>query len=78
MARVYKAVIEMIMKPFLKESHGYIYLPCESIKDARAAINAEYEELFVYIIESKTGIKKLRIDKLGGKTFRKLYEVYTR
>lgn len=70
--------IEWAIFHCLKKSHGYTYLPEESYEAARKAIVSHYENVVVYIKKSKTGIKKLRVDRLTGKWFVKVYEIIIR
>lgn len=64
--------------PLFEKSHGYTYLPEESYEPARKAIVSNYENVVVYVRKSKTGIKKLRVDRLAGKRFAKVYEIIIR
>lgn len=77
-ASVKKVDIELLMKKHLRESHGYIYLPTENIELARKAVVSTHDNVLAYIKESKTGIKRFCVYKVGSARLWKLYEIVIR
>ena len=73
-----KANVEQVLNRYVKESYGYIFLPAELVKTAQEAIMSECENTISYVKESKTGIRTLRVDKVGKKRVTKEFEIYIR
>ena len=77
-ASVKKVDIELLMKKHLRESHGYIYLPAENVESARKAVVKGHDNVLAYVKESKTGIKRFCVYKVGSARLWKLYEIVIR
>lgn len=78
MASVKKVDIELAMKRYLRESHGYIYLPCENIESAQEAVVTAHDNVLTCVKESKSGIKRFCVYKVGASRLWKLYTVVIR
>ena len=78
MAIIDRTDIEWAIFHYLKRSHGYTYLPEENYEAARKAIVSHYENVVVYVKISKTGIIKLRVDRLARKRLAKVFETVIR
>ena len=77
-ANVKKVDIELLMKRHLRESHGYIYLPAENVESARKAVVTAHDNVLACVKESKTGIKRFCVYKVGAARLWRLYEVVVR
>lgn len=74
-----KEDITRIMFQFVLVRRGYIYLPAERVAAAQEEL-AEVgdRELLSYITQSRTGIKRLQVDRVTKSRRIKLYDVVIR
>ena len=77
-ASVKKVDIELLMKKHLRESHGYTYLPAENVESARKTVVTARDNVLAYVKESKTGIKRFCVYKVGASRLWKLYQIVIR
>ena len=75
MAAVNRIDIESVLSRYFGWSHGYLYLPAENVEDAKTAIGMEFENVLVYVKESKLGFKRLYVDKVTAKRITRLLDV---
>lgn len=74
-----KEDITRIMFQFVLVRRGYIYLPAERVAAAQEELAEVGDgELLSYITQSRTGIKRLQVDRLTKSRRIKLYEVVIR
>ena len=77
-ASVKKVDIELLMKKHLRESNGYTYLPAENVESARKSVVTARDNVLAYVKESKTGIQRFCVYKVGASRLWKLYEIVIR
>ena len=74
-----KEDITRIMFQFVLVQRGYIYLPAERVAAAQEELAEVGDgELLSYITQSRTGIKRLQVDRLTKSRRIKLYDVVIR
>ena len=74
-----KEDITRIMFQFVLVPGGYIYLPAERVAAAQEALAEVGDgELLSYITQSRTGIKRLQLDRVTKSRRIKLYDVVIR
>ena len=74
-----KEDITRIMFQFVLVRRGYIYLPAERVATAQEALAEVGDgELLSYITQSRTGIKRLQLDRVTKSRRIKLYDVVIR
>ena len=74
-----KEDITRIMFQFVLVRRGYIYLPAERVAAAQEELAEVVDgELLSYITQSRTGIKRLQVDRVTKSRRIKLYDVVIR
>ena len=74
-----KEDITRIMFQFVLVRRGYIYLPAERVATAQEALAEVGDgELLSYVTESRSGDKRLQVDRLTKRRRYKLYDVVIR
>ena len=74
-----KEDITRIMFQFVLVWRGYIYLPAERVAAAQEELAEVGDgELLSYITQSRTGIKRLQLDRVTKSRRIKLYDVVIR
>ena len=74
-----KEDITRIMFQFVLVRRGYIYLPAERVAAAQEELAEVWDgELLSYITQSRTGIKRLQVDRVTKSRRIKLYDVVIR
>ena len=74
-----KEDITRIMFQFVLVRRGYIYLPAERVAAAQEELAEVGDgELLSYITQSRTGIKRLQLDRVTKSLRIKLYDVVIR
>ena len=74
-----KEDITRIMFQFVLAPGGYIYLPAERVAAAQEALAEVGDgELLSYVTESRSGVKRLQVDRLTKRRRYKLYDVVIR
>ena len=74
-----KEDITRIMFQFVLVRRGYIYLPAERVAAAQEELAEVGDgELLSYITQSRTGIKRLLVDRVTKSRRIKLYDVVIR
>jgi hypothetical protein len=74
-----KEDITRIMFQFVLVRRGYIYLPAERVAAAQEELAEVGDgELLSYITQSRTGIKRLQLDRVTKSRRIKLYDVVIR
>ena len=74
-----KEDITRIMFQFVLVRRGYIYLPAERVAAAEEELAEVGDgELLSYITQSRTGIKRLQLDRVTKSRRIKLYDVVIR
>ena len=74
-----KEDITLIMFQFVLVRRGYIYLPAERVAAAQEELAEVGDgELLSYITQSRTGIKRLQVDRVTKSRRIKLYDVVIR
>ena len=74
-----KEDITRIMFQFVLVRRGYIYLPAERVAAAQEGLAEVGDgELLSYITQSRTGIKRLQLDRVTKSRRIKLYDVVIR
>ena len=74
-----KENITRIMFQFVLVRRGYIYLPAERVAAAQEELAEVGDgELLSYITQSRTGIKRLQLDRVTKSRRIKLYDVVIR
>jgi hypothetical protein len=74
-----KEDITRIMFQFVLVRRGYIYLPAERVAAAQEELAEVGDgELLSYITQSRTGIKRLQVDRVTKSRRIKLYDVVIR
>jgi len=74
-----KEDITRIMFQFVLVRRGYIYLPAEKVAAAQEELAEVGDgELLSYITQSRTGIKRLQVDRVTKSRRIKLYDVVIR
>ena len=74
-----KEDITRIMFQFVLVQRGYIYLPAERVAAAQEELAEVGDgELLSYITQSRTGIKRLQVDRVTKSRRIKLYDVVIR
>ena len=74
-----KEDITRIMCQFVLVRRGYIYLPAERVAAAQEELAEVGDgELLSYITQSRTGIKRLQVDRVTKSRRIKLYDVVIR
>ena len=74
-----KEDITRIMFQFVLVRRGYIYLPAERVAAAEEELAEVGDgELLSYISQSRTGIKRLQLDRVTKSRRIKLYDVVIR
>ena len=74
-----KEDITRIMFQLVLVRRGYIYLPAERVATAQEALAEVGDgELLSYITQSRTGIKRLQVDRMTKSRRIKLYDVVIR
>ena len=74
-----KEDITRIMFQFVLVRRGYIYLPAERVAAAQEGLAEVGDgELLSYITQSRTGIKRLLVDRVTKSRRIKLYDVVIR
>ena len=68
-----------IMFQFVLVRRGYIYLPTERVAAAQEELAEVGDgELLSYVTESRSGVKRLQVDRLTKRRRYKLYDVVIR
>ena len=74
-----KEDITRIMFQFVLVRRGYIYLPSERVATAQEALAEVGDgELLSYVTESRSGVKRLQVDRLTKRRRYKLHDVVIR
>ena len=74
-----KEDITRIMFQFVLVRRGYIYLPAERVAAAQEGLAEVGDgELLSYITQSRSGIKRLQVDRVTKSRTIKLYDVVIR
>lgn len=74
-----KEDITRIMFQFVLVRRGYIYLPAERVAAAQEELAEVWDgELLSYITQSRTGFKRLQVDRVTKSRRIKLYDVVIR
>ncbi len=78
MTAIKKEDIDPVIQPFLRESHGYVYLPEDRVEEARAAVAKVGPNLIAWVTESRSGLRSFRVDKFCRKRLLRLFEIIVR
>ena len=78
MTAIKKEDIDPVIQPFLRESHGYVYLPEDRVGEARAAVVRIGPNLLACVREYKSGLRRFQVDKVCRKRLLRLFEIIVR
>lgn len=66
------------IRSYLRESHGYLYLPAGNVEPVMNALAQMYTDIHAEVKVQRDGIRKLAVYRLTAKTMRLVFMIYIR